>query len=73
MTPASSVPGFVPPACSSRRGVTSEAHEGRREVDPPAFVVNVGAVPDYLVFFVASEVDDRLAEHVRVRTRMLAG
>ena len=30
-------------------------------------------VPEYLVFFVASEVDDVLADQVRDRTRMLAG
>jgi hypothetical protein len=30
-------------------------------------------VPEYLVFFVASEVDDDLAARVRERTRMLAG
>jgi hypothetical protein len=30
-------------------------------------------VPDYLVFFVTSEVDDALADQVRDRTRMLAG
>lgn len=30
-------------------------------------------MPEYLVFFVASGVDDALAEHVRERTRMLAG
>lgn len=33
----------------------------------------MSAVPDYLVFFVTSEVDDHLAEQVRTRTRMLAG
>ena len=36
-------------------------------------LVNVSVVPDYLVFFVSSEVDDDLAEQVRTRTRMLAG
>lgn len=30
-------------------------------------------VPEYLVFFVTSDVDDALAEHVRARTRMVAG
>lgn len=30
-------------------------------------------VPEYLVFFVTSEVDDALAAQVRDRTRMLAG
>ncbi len=29
-------------------------------------------MPEYLVFFVTSDVDDALAEHVQARTRMLA-
>ncbi len=30
-------------------------------------------MPEYLVFFVASEVDDALADQVQARTRLLAG